>query len=658
MSDEEGFKPRLGRMRAKGSKRGRKYIQRVLAATALAGGIKHSGKSRFDGSRIGRGASIGRVLGGRDRLAGLRARRAVIKSRIVRLAGTGAQNARAHLRYIQRDGVTREGQPGQLYAADKDVASGKDFLERGQEDRHQFRFIVSAEDGEQYEDLKTLTRRLMAQMEADLGTRLDWVAVDHFNTGHPHTHIMLRGVDDQGQNLVIAREYMGTGMRERLAGLVQLDLGPRTDMEIEERLRHDVDAERLTVIDRRLVREMGEDRIVAAADRDRFQQSLRAGRLQKLGKLGLAEDLGAGRWRLAQRFDDALRQMGERGDIIRNFQRELTANSLARAPADQIIHDPVAPMTKPVVGRVIARGLADEHEDRHFLIIDGVDGRSHYVDIGKGDSVSPIPTNAIVEVTPRGQGVSKADYTIAEVAAAHGGRYDVEAHLQHDPSASEAFAQTHVRRLEAMRRSGVGIEREPSGSWIIVPDHLERAGAYEARLTRERPVNIAVKSPLPLGKQVGFDGATWLDRTLVASPAEPMRDAGFGQEVSMAQKLRQQWLVQQDLALESDGVITYRAGMIATLQRRELLRVAGQLSGELGLRFAESHSGDRIEGIFKRHVDLASGRFAIIEKSREFTLVPWRPVLERQIGMQVSGIVRESGINWTVGRQRGGPVVS
>jgi hypothetical protein len=50
---------------------------------------------------------------------------------------------------------------------------------------------------------------------------------------------------------------------------------------------------------------------------------------------------------------------------------------------------------------------------------------------------------------------------------------------------------------------------------------------------------------------------------------------------------------------------------------------------------------------------MASGRFAVIEKSREFTLVPWRPELERCVGKLVSGIVRGDGISWTVGRQSG-----
>src|SRR3546814_10751875 len=91
-------------------------------------------------------------------------------------------------------------------------------------------FIVSAEDGAEYPDLKPYIRRLMAQAEQDMGTKLDWVAVDHFNTERPHTHIVLRGIDDRGDNLIIAREYISHGLRERASELVTLDLGPRTEI--------------------------------------------------------------------------------------------------------------------------------------------------------------------------------------------------------------------------------------------------------------------------------------------------------------------------------------------------------------------------------------------------------------------------------------------
>jgi hypothetical protein len=88
------------------------------------------------------------------------------------------------------------------------------------------------------------------------------------------------------------------------------------------------------------------------------------------------------------------------------------------------------------------------------------------------------------------------------------------------------------------------------------------------------------------------------------------------------------------------------------------MRVAERLSGELGKRFTESHSGDRVEGTLSRRLDLASGRFALVEKSREFMLVPWRPVLEKQLGKEVGGILRADGINWRFGRGRGGPEIS
>ena len=55
----------------------------------------------------------------------------------------------------------------------------------------------------------------MRQMEEDLGTKLDWVAADHFNTGHPHSHIVVRGRDDEGNDLVIVRDYISHGMRAR-----------------------------------------------------------------------------------------------------------------------------------------------------------------------------------------------------------------------------------------------------------------------------------------------------------------------------------------------------------------------------------------------------------------------------------------------------------
>jgi type IV secretory pathway VirD2 relaxase len=661
MPTDDDFEPRLGRMRSRGKgKQGRKFLSRVIAAANLArGGARgRSGRSGFTGSRIGRGAGVGRVLSARDRYAAFRRRRVVVKVRIVTLRGKGFAIAKVHLRYVERDGTTREGRRGHLYGPDADKVDRAAWLDQAKDDRHQFRIIVSPDDGMEYEDLKPLTRRLMARVEEDLGTKLDWVAADHFNTGHPHTHVIVRGKDERGRDLVIARDYISHGLRERACELVDLDLGPRTDNAIEQRLRAEVDQERLTSIDRTFIREAEKDVLVSSESRGAFDQAIRMGRLRKLERLGLATQFGATHWRLAPNLADTLRRMGERGDIIRTMQRAYAARGNGPAMVDQIIYDPTAPDAGSLVGRVVQRGLSDEYADRHYMIVEATDGRSHYVEIGLGEAVEPQPNDSIVRIAPRTSGVRPADRTIAEVAAANDGRYSVDAHLKHDPTASERFAETHVRRLEAMRKRMKLVEREPDGTWIITPDHLDKAEKFEARQLRDRPVTVETLSVQPLEKLVDAEAATWLDKELVASFPEPLREAGFGRDAREAQARRRQWLIAEQLAEEQNGRTVYRRNMLAALQRRELIRVAGQLSHELGKPFADVMPNEPVEGRLVRAIEMNSGRHALVERSRDFTLVPWRPVLERHIGKNVSGIMRASGINWTFGRQRSGPSIS
>ncbi len=657
MDNDDTFEPRLGRIRSVGRGKGRAYLARILAAANLARG-SGPGRARASagfGGRSARGAGTGRMLRARDMHAGLRSRRVVVKARIVRLAGKGAAGAAAHLRYLQRDGVTREGEEGRLYDARGDSLDAREFMARGQGDRHQFRLIVAPEDGAQYEDLKPLVRRLMSRMEEDLGTSLEWAAVDHYNTGHPHSHIVLRGIDERGRDLVVARDYLTHGIRERAAELVAIDLGPRSDREIEAARRAEIRQERLTSIDRALLRDSA-DGLVDQAGRNACEQSLRTARLQHLARLGLAEHERDGRWRLDPDLEATLRRMGERGDIVRTMQRAAAAAGLERSPSQWSI-EPASPTSAPLVGRVVARGLADEHTDRHHLIVDGVDGRLHHVAIGDGAAVPPIPEDAIVRIERRAATLCEADRTIAAVAAASNGIYSIDAHLVADPAASEAYAETHVRRLEAIRRTVGGIERGKDGTWAIGADYPARAQVYELKRLASAPVSVEVLSPLPLEKLVEAEAATWLDREANAKTPLVVGDSGFGADVTAAQQRRRQWLIAQRLIEADAGEGPYPRGVLAALQRRELARVGATLSRELGLPFAESQIGERIDGIYRRPVDLAGGRFALVERAHEFTLVPWRPVLEARLGKQVDGIVREGGIGWTFGRGRSGPTI-
>ncbi|NGM49318.1 relaxase/mobilization nuclease and DUF3363 domain-containing protein [Caulobacter sp. 602-2] len=662
MSGEDDFIPRLGKPRALGA-RSKSYLSRVLRSAILAGGGRLPGPkpaSRFTGQRIGRGAGVARTLrSGRDLRAGYRSRRVVVKVSTPRLSGRGLAAARAHLAYVQRDGVTRDGAPGLLYGPDTDQADGRAFLDRARKgkDVRQFRFIVSAEDGAEYEHLKSLTRRLMAQVERDLGTRLDWVAVDHHNTGHPHTHIIVRGRDDQGKDLIIAKDYITRGLRERASELVTLDLGPRTDHDIRMRLIREVEQERLTSLDRGLIAAVDEEGLVSPGHWDSLQQTARAGRLQTLRRLGLAEEVAPSRWRLADGVEETLRRMGERGDIQRTLYRALAEGGVERAPADLAEFDPNAPGQRPLVGRVVRRGLGDEQRDRHYLVVDGVDGRAHYVDLGRGSATERVAEGAVVRVSRRSTDARPVDRSVAAVAEVNEGRYSASLHRALDKEAAQGFIQAHERRLEGLRRAGAGPERQDDGSWNIPEDHVERAAAHEAKRARDTPVVVEVLSPLEVEVQAGRDGATWLDRELVSATPEPLRDAGFGRSVRQALDQRRRWLIAEGLARQEETRVVLRAGFLARLERRELEAAVNTIAQERNRVFVETRSGEKIEGVYRRAVALGSGKMALIEKSREFTLVPWRPVLDGQEGKLVSGVMRRSAISWTLGRTRGGPVI-
>jgi len=371
--------------------------------------------------------------------------------------------------------------------------------------------------------------------------------------------------------------------------------------------------------------------------------------------MDLADDLAGGRYRLADGLEDTLRRMGERGDIIRLMQRELTERRLDRTGVEQVVSND---LPEPVVGRLLKRGFSDEHRDRHYMIVDGTDGRVHYVDIGRGDAVPSVPEGATIRLAPAKLEVIAADRTIDEIARANGGRYSIDLHLRHDPNASEAYAASHVRRLEAMRRGRDGPERLADGSWIIPDDHLSRAEAFAQRQQRDRPVALSMLSSREVGDLATVEAPTWLDRELANGAIAPVRDAGFGRDVRAALAARRQWLIEQQLAAGEGREFRLARGAMEELGQRELNDAGARLSRELGKPFAPAQNGDHIEGMIARRIDLESGPQALVERSRDFTLVPWRDVLERQVGKTASGIMRTAGIDWQLGRGRSGPTIS
>ena len=396
MSGDDDFRVRPGRIRSRGSQRALPIIVQALAAAQRAGGHV---------SRRGRIVAPGRSTFGRGRVASVRAthrlghrsRQVIVKARVVRHGGRAS--LAAHLNYLQRDGVTRDGEKGVLFGSEAEGLDRNEFAARCEDDRHHFRFIVSPEDAEQMRDLKGFTRDLMTRMEKDLGTRLDWRAVEHWNTDNPHVHIIVRGVAEDGQNLVISRDYIREGMRAQAREIVTQELGPRTDLEIRQSLERQVEAERWTEIDRDLSRTMQRDGLIDMAPapgvRPDGDHVLRMGRLRKLERLGLASEIAPGQWTLADNAQAALRELGERDDIIKRMHKAMSDRGIDRGAGSYVLD---ADPSQPVIGKLVDRGLHDELTGKAYAIVDGIDGRTHHVQLPDIEATGDCRPGAIVEL--------------------------------------------------------------------------------------------------------------------------------------------------------------------------------------------------------------------------------------------------------------------
>lgn len=373
-----------GRIRSTRAPKQKSFINQVLRAAKKAG---HTSGQAAAGKRS---AAYGRSTFGRGRLAFSRgrlfssARRVVVKARFVRHKGRSFRSAplTAHLSYLKRDGVTRSGEKAEMFDAGSDRADGAAFSDRCQDDRHHFRFIISPEEAGDLTDLRAFTRDLAKQMEIDLGTRLDWVAVDHWNTDNPHVHLLVRGVDEEGADLVISRDYISRGLRSRAEELVAIELGPKPEHEIRNTLEREVTAERWTRLDREVRLAADETGFIDLRPEnpgksDPEIRRLMVGRLQHLEKMGLAASTSPGEWMVGLEAERSLRDLGMRGDIIKTMHRAFTERGEMRGIADYVIE--VGQPASQIIGRLVDCGLHDELTGEAYALIDGTDGRVHHV---------------------------------------------------------------------------------------------------------------------------------------------------------------------------------------------------------------------------------------------------------------------------------------
>jgi len=255
-------------------------------------------------------------------------------------------------------------------------------LTRWQEagDKHIFKVIISPEFGDKT-DLRRLTREFVSQMEADLGTKLQWVAIDHHNTDDPHVHLAVRGVDDRGRVLEVSPDYIKEGSRNRAREAATRQLGYRTQRDIAAARERQIVQQRFTDLDRMLIKRAGDDRLVSfdgpvpASQEQREYRLALIRRAAQLQEMGLAQKVSPKEWRLSENMETALRQRQIANDRLK-----------AKARHRDVISDPAARLTmteldaagKRVTGRLVGTGL-NEASGKPYLLLEGIDGRLHFV---------------------------------------------------------------------------------------------------------------------------------------------------------------------------------------------------------------------------------------------------------------------------------------
>lgn len=322
--------------------------------------------------------------------------RVMVKALVSRHSGKGfARGAKlaSHVAYLGRLGAGEDGNQAEFFGPGRDEVEAATATAGWGQDRHHFRFIISPEHGDRIADLKGYTREVMDRVSSDLGEpTLNWIAVCHFDTDQPHSHVLIRGLRADGRDLVIPRDYVGYGFRARAQEVAQERLGDLSRQDAERRIWRETEADRFTAFDRRLMAAADEKgQVEDGIGGSGSWAALTRGRLRHLEKLGLATRVGR-RYQLASDVEPRLRRLQLSKDVIRTLnQRKLEgARSVQQLAKGQ------------VSGRVVKAGFHDELGGSAYVVVKGPDGHEHYARLALGRAPPAVGKSVTLSLDARG----------------------------------------------------------------------------------------------------------------------------------------------------------------------------------------------------------------------------------------------------------------
>ncbi len=586
--------------------------------------------------RSARAARPGRIAAP---LATASSRRVTIKVRIVQLGNANGSSterfahsmakkaATNHFAYLERDGVEKDGSPGVAY-------DGSGRLERAEfetdieAEQRQFRIIISPEDGNDL-DLERYVQTYMQRIEEDLGRKLIWVAVNHYNTDNPHAHVVIRGVDADGREVLLDPEYVSHGLRHVAQELATRELGPVPALERRARLQREVGLLRYTSLDAALER-----RAVDGVFRERPRDSLGRHRdphwdpalrkrLEVLEGMGLATWRGRDEWSLAPTLGADLRRMQRHAEALGVIQKVLPVDPGRCRIIDR--DEPAASereaFERGVQGVLRWKGL--DEAGRFCVVVETISGVVYHLPVAQRVA-NEARVGQVLEIK---RAVDK-DARIEEGAAKNGRRYDLQ-------NLSDEYREAYGKRLEQLERLKLAT-RDGKSAWIVKEN-------FRASLNDDKPQAywqmLSLRTdPQPFGAQRRFAGLVWIDGVAL----DTVGATGFGKEVRNEIGERHDYLRAVGLEPQSPKL----RWELRDVQQRELERTVAVATGRRPVR---AHEG--FEGVAKMHRGANGQRFLMIHSKDSFAVVPaWRQQ-ESFDGQAVRLQAGEKGQLTVVGRE-------